>query len=149
MPIDQRCWEGMKQHQGPWLRLMSLSFLSFCSQNFLPHFRWARVDTRHCGICCQVLLVSHIALGNKTKLSLYNARWACSHLSRIWTMYRLHWSMLDIHTIMPTLVSAGQTCTIKAIRKCHYHFAQRAMYKWGHFFPIRSLLAILDTNPFP
>lgn len=41
--------------------------------------------------------------------------------------YPLNWSMLGIYTIMATLVPAGQMCTIKIIRKCHYHPAQWAI----------------------
>lgn len=98
---------------------MSPSFLLLCSQHFFLYFRWTRVCKRHCGICCQVLLVSHIALGNKTKLSSYSARWTYPHLSHIWAPCPLNWSMLDIHTIM----TAGQICAIEIIRKYHCHFA--------------------------
>lgn len=103
---------------------MTLSFLLLCSQHFFPYLRWTTVQKRHCGIRCQVLLVSGITLRNKTKLSLYNARWACLPLSCISTTYPLNWRTLDIYTITTTLVPAGQICTTKIIRKCHYHFTQ-------------------------
>lgn len=70
--------------------------LLLCSQHFFPYFTRSGVWRKHGGLHCQVLLVSHMAPNNDTKLSLYNAGWACSHLSCIWTMYPLNWSMLGI-----------------------------------------------------
>lgn len=127
---------------------MTLSFLLLCSQHFFPYFRRTRVWKRHCGIRCQVLLVSHSALRNKTKLSLYNAGWACSHLACMWTTYPLNWSMLDIYTIMTTLVPAGQISTIKIIGKCHYCFARTVIINEDTSLPADLCWPSLIQIPF-
>lgn len=63
------------------------SFLLLCSQNFFPYFRGSEYERSMVGYAVKCYL--NMALRNDTKLSLYNAGWACSLPSCIWNLYPL------------------------------------------------------------